>query len=68
MIEMFRMNLAKHCAPGKDGTIPRAPGYGRINRWCGAMDFELIENDGSYTIMNRRDIADAIRSVVKNEV
>lgn len=65
MIEMFRMNLAKHCAPGKDGTIPRAPGYGRINRWCGAMDFELIENDGSYTIMNRRDIADALRSVVK---
>ena len=32
MTELFRMNLAKHCAPGKNGTIPRAPGYGRINK------------------------------------
>lgn len=61
MAELFRINLAKHCAPGKDGVIPRAPGYGRINNWCGAMDYELIEKDGYYTTMNRRDIADAFR-------
>ena len=65
MTEMFRMNLAKHCAPGKDGVIPRAPGYGRINRWCGAMDYELIDKDGNYATMNRRDIADALRAVIK---
>ena len=65
MTELFRMNLAKHCAPGKDGVLPRAPGYGRINPWCGAMDFEVIEKDGCYTVMNRRDIADALRSCVK---
>lgn len=62
MTELFRINLAKHCAPGKDGAIPRAPGYGRINHWCGAMDYELIEKDGYYSIMNRRDIADALRA------
>lgn len=65
MTELFRMNLAKHCAPGKDGAVPRAPGYGRINRWCGAMDYELIEKDGYYSILNRRNIADALRTVVK---
>jgi hypothetical protein len=65
MTELFRMNLAKHCAPGKDGVIPQAPGYGRINMWCGAMDFELIEKDGSYTFLNRRDIADALRAFLQ---
>jgi hypothetical protein len=65
MTELFRINLAKHCAPGKDGAIPRAPGYGRINHWCGAMDYELIEKDGYYSIMNRRDIADALRACLK---
>ena len=65
MTELFRMNLAKHCAPGKDGMIPRAPGYGRINRWCGAMDYELINNSGYYVILNRRDIADALRKCVQ---
>lgn len=65
MIEIFRMNLAKHCAPGKDGIMPRAPGYGRINRWCGSMDYELIDRDGYYITMNRRDIADALRACVQ---
>lgn len=62
MTELFRINLAKHCASGKDMVIPRAPGYGRINNWCGAMDYELIDKDGHYTTMSRRDIADALRS------
>lgn len=64
MVELFRMNLAKHCAPGKDGVLPRAPGYGRINHWCGAMDFELIDKEGYYHYMNRRDIADALRKIL----
>lgn len=25
--------------------IPRVPGYGRINRWCGALDYELIDSE-----------------------
>ncbi len=65
MTELFRINLAKHCAPGKDGMVPRAPGYGRINRWCGAMDYELIDKAGYYHYMNRRDIADALRKTLK---
>ncbi len=65
MTELFRMNLAKHCAPGKDGVVPRAPGYGRINTWCGALDYELVEKNGDYSILNRRNIADVLRAVVK---
>lgn len=65
MTELFRMNLAKHCAPGKDGVIPRTPGYGRINPWCGAMDYELVEKDGYFSILNRRNLADALRAVLK---
>lgn len=64
LTELFRMNLAKHCAPGKDGVVPRAPGYGRINRWCGAMDYELIDRESYYAFLNRRDIADVLRSVL----
>lgn len=64
MAELYRINLAKHCAPGKDLVIPRAPGYGRINMMCGAMDYELIDRDGYYQHMNRRDIADALRTAL----
>lgn len=62
-IELYRMNLAKHCAPGKDNLLPSTPGYGRINMLCGAMDYELINKDGSYYVLNRRDIADGLRKV-----
>lgn len=66
MTELFRMNLAKHCAPGKDGVIPPAPGFGRINHWCGAMDYELVEKDGYFSVLNRRDLADALRAILKD--
>jgi hypothetical protein len=45
MVELFRMNLAKHAAPGRGNVVPRAPGYCRINQWCGSMDYELIGKD-----------------------
>lgn len=65
MIELFRMNLAKHAAPGREAVMPRAPGYGRINRWCGSMDYELVDKEGLYHTMNRRDIANALRATLK---
>lgn len=65
MTELYRINLAKHAAPGKDSVIPRSPGYGRINRWCGSLDNELIDKDGYYITMNRRDIAEALRGAIE---
>jgi len=65
MIELLRMNLAKHAAPGKDSVMPRAPGYGRINMMCGAMDYEVIDKDNNYYTLNRRDVAEQLRSAFK---
>ncbi|MDO9631655.1 MAG: hypothetical protein Q7I92_07145, partial [Humidesulfovibrio sp.] len=62
LVTLFRINLAKHCAPGKDNIHPRAPGYGRIDMECGAMNYELINRHGHYTYLNRRDIADTLRA------
>ncbi|CAM3053805.1 hypothetical protein CFR75_15605 [Komagataeibacter xylinus] len=63
MIDNLRVNLAKHEVKGERDMRPRAPGYGRINGYCGALDFEVDIGDGSYHVMNRRDIADAIREL-----
>lgn len=66
MVELFRMNLAKHVAPGKNNVIPRAPGYGRINMFCGSMDYELISKEGYYRYLNRRNIADTLRLCIES--
>lgn len=67
MVELLRINFAKHAAPGKDAMLPRAPGYGRIDMLCGSMGYELIERDGNYTYLNRRDVADALRSSLSQD-
>jgi len=61
MTESIRINLAKHEVRGKANVIVRAPGYGRINGHCGALDFELDMGDNSYQLINRRDIAETLR-------
>ena len=62
LIELMRMNLAKHAAPGKASVMPRAPGYGRINGLCGAMDYEVVDKDNNYYTLNRRDLAERLRA------
>ncbi|ABI56482.1 hypothetical protein ACN2MM_06315 [Alkalilimnicola ehrlichii MLHE-1] len=63
MAESIRINLAKHEIKGKPNAPVRAPGYGRINGMCGALDFELDMGDNTYQLINRRDIAEALRRV-----
>lgn len=63
MTAAIRINLAKHEIQGKDNSIPRAPGYGRINPWCGALNFEIEHKDNSFEYINRRDIAEALRKI-----
>ncbi len=62
-VELLRMNLAKHAAPGKDNMLARAPGYARINMVCGSLDYQVVDKDGRYTYLSRRDVADALRTV-----
>jgi hypothetical protein len=62
-MHFLRIALAKHEVSGRKNTIAHAPGYGRINMWSGAIDFEL--SNGRYILgnINRRDIANDIRSI-----
>lgn len=62
-MEYLRVSLAKHEVSGRPKSIPMAPGYGRINMWCGSLDYEL--SNGKYILgyMSRRDIADDIRAI-----
>ena len=61
--DSLRVNLAKHEIPGNENQIPMAPGYGRINMYCGAMDFQINCRNGDFTVLNRRDLAEALRAV-----
>lgn len=64
-LEMLRIALAKHEIAGRPKAVAYAPGYGRINTWTGALDFEL--ENGRYIIGNisRRNVADEIRAIDK---
>lgn len=63
-IEAVRINLAKHEIRGKKDSIANMPGYGRINMWCGSLDYEL--SVGRYVLgtISRRDVAESIRALV----
>jgi hypothetical protein len=52
-----------HEVAGKARAPAMAPGYGRINSHCGALDYEL--GSGRYIMgyINRRDVADEIRAI-----
>ena len=47
-LEAVRVSLAKHEMRRKRNAVAAQPGYGRINRWCGALDYE-VEN-GVYSV------------------
>jgi hypothetical protein len=61
LMNMLRMSLAKHEVQGVRDSVAFAPGYGRINRWCGAIDYELSWDAGVFGTLNHRDIADGFR-------
>jgi hypothetical protein len=62
-IEALRVALAKHEVVGQPNSPAFTPGYGRINSWCGALDFELSTDRGIIGLINRRDIADDLRGM-----
>ena len=67
-LEAVRVSLAKHEVRRKKNAVAVQPGYGRINRWCGALDYDV--GNGVYSVgpINRRDIADGIRALVERHV
>lgn len=61
--EALRVGIAKHEVRGSAKSPAHMPIYGRINRWCGSLDYEISNAAVSLNIMNRRDIADDIRFI-----
>lgn len=62
----IRVALAKHEVQGKKKSIALAPGYGRINQWCGSLDYELERGGNILGNISRRDIADELRAISQN--
>jgi hypothetical protein len=62
-MEAIRVSIAKHEIRGQKNSVAMMPTYGRINRLCGSIDFEL-ENEGVILgTISRRDIADELRMI-----
>src|SRR6266403_1670840 len=62
-MEAIRVSIAKHEFRGQKNSVALMPTHGRINRWCGSIDFEL-ENEGAIMgTISRRDIADELRNI-----
>jgi hypothetical protein len=61
-LEFLRISLAKHEVSGKKSSTAYAPGYGRINRWCGSLDYQMEAGQVILGNLNRRNVAEGIRS------
>ena len=59
-LEHLRIGLAKHEVRGLKNSIAFAP-VGRINMWCGSLDYEIGSGNVVLDVVSRRDIADSLR-------
>lgn len=70
MLEFVRVALAKHevSKPGsKKPPIAFAPGFARMNRHCGSMEYEMSNGRAIIGTLARRDIAETIRMIPQTE-
>jgi hypothetical protein len=58
-----RVALAKHEVGGNKKSVANAPGFGRVNRWCGSVDYEHECNGAILGYVSRRDIAESLRAI-----
>lgn len=65
-LEAIRVLLAKHEIWRRNNSFASRPGYGRINYECGSLDYELEYGKNSFELINRRDIADALRKLTSD--
>jgi hypothetical protein len=65
-IEAIRISIAKHEVSGQKNSVALRPGYARINKWCGSLDYELENGAYSMGYISRRDIAEELRALAVN--
>lgn len=63
LLEHLRVSLAKHEVSGKPKQVAYAPGYGRVNSWCGSLDYQLELGRVILGTLSHRDVADAMRGL-----
>ncbi len=61
-LEHIRVSMAKHEVSGKAKLAALAPGYGRIDRWCGSLEYQLEAGQIIFGNISRRNIAEGIRA------
>ena len=44
-------------------SVALTPGYGRINQWCGSLDYQMEKGRLVLGTISRRDIADELRAM-----
>jgi hypothetical protein len=62
-LEFIRVAIAKHEVSGKAKAAALMPGYGRINMYCGSLDYQMDSGKIILGTINRRDIADSFRNI-----
>jgi hypothetical protein len=62
-MEAIRVSIAKHEVRGRPKSVALMPTHGRINMWCGSLDYELSLDSVSMGTISRRNIADDIRAI-----
>ncbi len=62
-LEFIRVAIAKHEVSRKAKAAALMPGYGRINMYCGSIDYQMDSGRVILGTINRRDIADELRSI-----
>jgi hypothetical protein len=62
-LEALRVALAKHEVGGNKKSVANAPGFGRVNRWCGSVDYEHECNGAILGYISRRNIAESLRAL-----
>jgi len=66
-LEFIRVAIAKHEVSGKAKAAALMPGYGRINMYCGSLDYQMDSGKVILGTINRRDIADSLRNIDCND-
>lgn len=62
-LEFIRVAIAKHEVSGKAKAAALMPGYGRINMYCGSLDYQMDSGKVILGTINRRDLADSFRNI-----
>lgn len=63
MLELIRVNLAKHEIHNVPGSRVQAPGYARLDRVTGSLMWFVHKKDGSQIQITRREIPDQFRNL-----